>query len=532
MDQDDDNWLEDDIAVPQQSQQPPWNVLVVDDEPDVHQVTRLALAHINFLGRPLNIISCYTGKETLDTLRSRNDIALILLDVVMESENAGLEVARMIREELHNHKVRIILRTGQPGVAPEREVIESYDINDYKAKTELTRDKLFTVVLGSLRSYNDIMTIEHQRSMLEANRRGLLKVIDASSSIFRQQSIRQFAQGVLEQLQALLFFEQEALYVVIQGGLTALTGHDGEIKVMYATGGYERLCDQDLDNGDLEHFKASIDQAIQQQQSVYAKDHFIGFFKTPHGAVNLLIIDGPVAMSHPDTSLIELFCRNVSIAYENLMLSHEIEDTQRTIIYQLSEVIEHRSPDTGNHIHRMAEYCWLMAKEMGLSDEESTIIRAASPLHDAGKVAIPDAVLNKPGPLNDEERKIMDRHAEMGYQLFKEARPRILKMAAQIAYEHHEKWNGQGYPRGLSGKDISLAGRIVALADVYDALSHARCYKKPWPQEEVLETIRAESNVHFDPEVVEAFFRALPQINEVRERFAEGKGKHAEADEA
>lgn len=525
MDQNEDNWLEDDSdlesTVVNKSAVPAWNVLVVDDEPDIHQVTRLALANIDFLGRPLNIISCYTGAEALEVLRQRNDIALILLDVVMESENAGLMVARIIREEIHNHKVRIILRTGQPGVAPERHVIETYDINDYKAKTELTRDKLFTAVLGTLRSYNDIMMIEHQRAMLEANRRGLLQVIEASSCVFRQQSIRQFAQGVLEQLQALLFFEQEALYVVVQGGLTALTSPDGSIEVMYATGGYKSLCGHDLDNGELKRFGPAIDRAIREERSVYEADHFVGFFKSRYGAVNLLIIDGPVSMSHPDTSLIELFCRNVAIAYENLMLSNEIEDTQRSIIYQLSEVIEHRSSDAGHHIRRMAEFSWLLAKEMGLSDEDAEIIRAASPLHDAGKVAIPDVVLNKPGKLTDEERVIMNTHSELGYSLFSDARPRILQMAATIAHEHHEKWDGSGYPKGLSGKAISIAGRIVALADVYDALSHARCYKTAWPQEQVLEFIRASSGSHFDPEVVDAFFRILPQIEAIRIQFAD-----------
>ena len=500
-----------------------WKILVVDDDKDVHTATELALRGLTIEGRSLELVHAHSGQQACELVTADDGFAVVLLDVVMESEDAGLKVVYYVREKLKRSALRIILRTGQPGVAPERQVIETYDINDYKAKTELTRDKLFTAVLGTLRSYNDIMTIEHQRSMLDANRRGLLKVIEASSTIFRQQSLLQFAQGVLEQLQALLFFEQEALYVVVQGGLTALTGHDGEIKVMYATGGYQPLCGQDLDNGELERFKDSIDQAIGQEHSIYAPDHFIGFFKSPHGPVNLLIIDGPVALSHPDTSLIELFCRNVSIAYENLMLSHEIEDTQRTIIYQLSEVIEHRSPDTGNHIHRMAEFSWLLAKALGLSDEEATIVRAASPLHDAGKVAIPDVVLNKPGPLTPEERKIMDRHAEIGYQIFKDARPRILKMAAMIAHEHHEQWNGHGYPQGLVGEAISLAGRIVALADVYDALSHARCYKKPWPQEEVLAAIRAGSGSQFDPAVVEAFFNVLPQIDEVRERFAENK---------
>lgn len=300
-------------------------------------------------------------------------------------------------------------------------------------------------MLGSLRSYNDIMKIEHQRSMLDANRRGLLKVIEASSAVFRRQSLCQFAQGVLEQLQALLFFEQEALYVVIEGGLTALTAHDGTIKVMYATGGYQRLCGQDLNNGDLVPFRDSIDEAVRQEKTIYAPDHFVGFFKSPHRPVNLLLINGPLALSHPDANLIDLFCRNVAIAYENLMLSHEIEDTQRDIIYTLADVIESRAPDTGNHIHRMAEYSWLLAKEMGLTDEESEIIRAASPMHDAGKVAIPDSILNKNGPLDTEERQIINSHAQIGYEMFKNARPRILKMAATIAHEHHEHWNGNGY---------------------------------------------------------------------------------------
>ncbi|WP_028455625.1 response regulator [Chitinilyticum litopenaei] len=515
----DDDWLEDDTDdAGTVAQLEPWNVLVVDDEPDIHHVTRLALTNISFLGRPLNILSCYSGREAIAILKERHDIALMLLDVVMETEDAGLKVARIIREELHNHCIRIILRTGQPGVAPERHVIESYDINDYKAKTELTRDKLYTAVLGTLRSYNDIMTIEHQRRILEANRRGLIKVVEASTTIFRQQSIQQFAQGVLEQLQALLFFEQEALFVVVNGGMTALT-HDDKVKVMYATGGYQNYCGKELDDAALLRFKPSIDEAIAGKRTVYAPDHFVGFFQAPHGPVNLLIIDGPVALSHPDADLIELFCKNVAIAYENLMLTKEIEDTQRSIIYQLSEVVESRSTDTGKHIHRMAEFAYVLARELGLDEQEAQIIKAASPLHDIGKVGIPDRVLNKPGRLDEEERKIMDTHAELGYRMLKDAKPRILRMAATIAHEHHEKWDGSGYPRGLKGEDIHIAGRIIALADVFDALTHARCYKPAWPPADVIKTIDEGSGTHFDPRVVEAFLRSLPAFEAIVEQY-------------
>ncbi|WP_410499304.1 DUF3369 domain-containing protein [Chitinibacter sp. S2-10] len=516
----DDDWLTDDTQDETISKVEPWNVLVVDDEPDIHHVTKLALSNIDFLQRPLNIMSCYSGKEAIALLASRDDIALVLLDVVMETEDAGLTVAREIRETLNNHHTRIILRTGQPGVAPERQVIENYDINDYKAKTELTRDKLYTSVLGTLRSYRDIMLIEHQRAQLDANRRGLIKVVDATTNIFRLQSIQQFAQGVLEQLQSLLFFEQDALYLVVNGGMTALS-HEDDVTVMYATGGYSQYCGQKLGQTELSRLQGSIDEAIAKQQSIYASDHFVGFFLSPHGPINLLIIDGPVALSHPDANLIDLFCKNVSIAYENLMLNREIEDTQRSIIYQLSEVIENRSKDTGKHIHRMAEFSYVLALELGLGEEEAQIIRSASPLHDIGKVGIPDLVLNKPGPLNGDERAVMDTHARLGYEMLRESKPRILKMAATIAHEHHEKWDGSGYPRKLKGEEIHIAGRIIALADVYDALAHSRCYKDPWPRDKVLDTIREGTGKHFDPKVVDAFFRCLPKIEEIRQALTD-----------
>ncbi|SMC28073.1 Response regulator receiver domain-containing protein [Andreprevotia lacus DSM 23236] len=521
MSQDDDWLIDDSEEAAEQDAAGAWHVLIVDDEPDIHRVTQLALSGIDFLGRPLKLHSCYSGKEALEFLSKTPDIALILLDVVMESEDAGLKTARAIREQLGNRQVRIILRTGQPGVAPERQVIESYDINDYKAKTELTRDKLYTAVLGTLRSYNDIMLIEQQRQMLDANRRGLLKVIEASRAIFQQPSIEELAQGVLEQLQSLLFFEQDALYVVVNGGVAALSDHDA-VRVLYATGGYSELRGKTLPEADLARFRPSIDEAIEKAHSTYADDHFVGFFKTPHGPVNLFIIEGPVSLSHGDRDLIEMFCSNVSIAYENLLMTREIEETQRAIIYQLSEVVEYRSQDTGHHIRRMAEYSYLIARAMGLDEEEASIIRTAAPLHDIGKVGIPDAVLLKPGPLTADERVIMNRHAEIGYDMLKGARQRILKMAATIAHTHHEKWNGTGYPRGLKGEDIHIAGRITALADVYDALANKRCYKEAWPTDEVLDEIRRLRGTHLDPGVVDTFFNILHEIEAVRMLYRDG----------
>ncbi|UXY15744.1 DUF3369 domain-containing protein [Chitiniphilus purpureus] len=514
--QNEDDWLIDDSEEPQdETAAAPWPVLIVDDEPDIHQVTRLALNGIRFLGRPLELISCHSGSEALALLARRDDVALMLLDVVMESEDAGLKVARAVREELGNHRVRIILRTGQPGAAPERDVIESYDINDYKAKTELTRDKLYTAVLGTLRSYRDIMLIEQQRRMLDANRRGLHKVIDASSSIFQLQSIRQFAQGVLEQLQALLFFEQEALYVVVEGGIATLAQDDEPILVLYATGKYAALRDQPLPQQELERFRPAIDTAMQQGGSVFGADHFVGFFRARQGAANLLIIDGPVALSHADRDLVELFCRNATIAFENLMLHAEIEDGQRELIYRLSDMMEDRSPSAGQHVRRVAEYAYLIALALGWSEDDAERLRMVTPLHDLGKMALPDAVLDKPTVLDDQERTLMMRHPQQGFELLDHARSRLLQLAALIARQHHERWDGSGYPQGLAGEAIHPAARIVALADVYDALLNARTYKPAWTRDDTLATIRTGRGTQFDPAVVDAFFHVLPQLEAV-----------------
>ncbi|WP_287832310.1 DUF3369 domain-containing protein, partial [Idiomarina sp.] len=162
-----------------------WKVLIVDDEPEVHAVTKLALSDFEFLGRGLDFFSAFSGEEARQLVDQHPDAAILLLDVVMESDDAGLKVARYIREEADNHYTRIILRTGQPGQAPERTVIVNYDINDYKSKTELTAQKLFTAVMSSLRSYRDIMSVDQSRQ-------GLEKIIEASANLYTLQPMQQF----------------------------------------------------------------------------------------------------------------------------------------------------------------------------------------------------------------------------------------------------------------------------------------------------------------------------------------------------
>lgn len=200
-------------------------------------------------------------------------------------------------------------------------------------------------------------------------------------------------------------------------------------------------------------------------------------------------------------------------------LSTEIEETQKEIVLTMGSISESRSQETGNHVKRVAEYSKLLALAYGLSEEDAELLKQASPMHDIGKIAIPDSILNKPGRLDENERFIMETHAELGYQMIKNSERPLLKAASIVAREHHEKWDGTGYPRKLAGEDIHIFGRITAIADVFDALGSDRVYKKAWDDEKIFQLLRDERGTHFNPKLINLFFSKLDAIKEVRETF-------------
>lgn len=198
-------------------------------------------------------------------------------------------------------------------------------------------------------------------------------------------------------------------------------------------------------------------------------------------------------------------------------LNHEIEDTQKEVLFTMGSIGETRSKETGNHVKRVAEYTKILALYYGLDEEEAEMLKLASPMHDIGKIGIPDSVLNKPGRFDEEERKIMDTHAMLGYEMLKHSQRELLKMAAIVAKEHHERYDGKGYPDKKSGEDIHIYGRITALADVFDALGSARVYKPAWDDEKIFALFREERGKQFDPKLVDIFFQHLDIFLQVRE---------------
>ncbi|TFE02135.1 HD domain-containing phosphohydrolase [Jeotgalibacillus salarius] len=227
----------------------------------------------------------------------------------------------------------------------------------------------------------------------------------------------------------------------------------------------------------------------------------------------------PSLFTEKDITYLSLAATYTGQSMEKAILYSELIESQKEMILTMGNIGESRSRETGQHVKRVAAYSYIIAKGSGLSEEESRLIELASPMHDIGKVSVPDAILNKPGKLTDIEFNIMKKHAEVGYGIFKNSKRRILQAAAIIARDHHEKWDGSGYPHGRSGEEIHIYGRIVAIADVFDALGSQRPYKEAWPLEKILKMISFEKGKHFDPHLTDVFFEQLEAIENVRNQY-------------
>ena len=230
---------------------------------------------------------------------------------------------------------------------------------------------------------------------------------------------------------------------------------------------------------------------------------------------NIYIAEDILKQERADTKIIE---QKVHEATKEIReLNSEIEATQREVVFTMGSIAEERSQETGNHVKRVAEYSLILARLYGLSLEESLLIKNASPMHDIGKVAIPDDILNKPGKFTNEEFEVMKSHAEIGYKMLKYSKRSILKAASILAYEHHERWDGKGYPQGLKGEEIHIYGRITAIADVFDALGSERVYKKAWPLRKILALFEEEKGKQFDPDLTNLFLDNLEHFLAAKE---------------
>ncbi|MCG6553931.1 MAG: SpoIIE family protein phosphatase, partial [Candidatus Magnetominusculus sp. LBB02] len=283
-----------------------WKVMIVDDEPGVHDATILSLMDVVFEGREIVFLQAYSGAEAKALIETNQDCSVIFLDVVMETDDAGLQVVKYIRDVLKNNLARIVLRTGQPGQAPEDKVIVQYEINDYKAKNELTKQKLFTSVVAALRDYRNLITID-------GTKRGLAEIINAFPSFFEVQSMDDFISGVLTQLSSLLGLDAARLESsFLSGSSTA------DLAIVKGTGIYEqfagRLASEAFDAAGSEILR----RAQTEQKSVYTERSCAVYFRNKANRYNIVYINCQRQLSDIDKDMLEIFCNNISMAFENI----------------------------------------------------------------------------------------------------------------------------------------------------------------------------------------------------------------------
>ncbi len=237
--------------------------------------------------------------------------------------------------------------------------------------------------------------------------------------------------------------------------------------------------------------------------------------------VNSLRDGMPVAFEPALEKIIFSFSSQAAVAIENTQLADQLKDAHYETIFRLSEAAEYRDKETANHIIRVSHYSRLLAEKLGFDKEYCEMIFWSSPMHDIGKLGIPDSILQKPGPLTPEERSFMERHTVIGALVLKDSEVPVISRSRIVALTHHEKYDGTGYPQKLKGADIPLEGRIVALADVFDAISSKRVYREPMPEEKVLSIIKEGAGRHFDPELVAVFISCLDKVNEIKLKYAD-----------
>ncbi|MCD6449905.1 MAG: HD domain-containing protein [Thermotogaceae bacterium] len=459
-----------------------WKILVVEDDEDVQRLTELVLRDLEFDGKGIEILTAYSKEEAKKIFEKHDDIAVAIIDVVMEDKTAGLDLVKYIREDLKNRKTRLIIRTGQPGYAPKREVILNYDINDYREKTELSTEMMIGIVVTALRSYRDIINFEFESNLTE-------NIFELSHKTTEN----------LSQVNLVLDFLKNLGKVLKRYGI--------EINATV------------VDKNEESFYFGKSPPSMEDDYSDIKDD--ISWVDDSTLLVNLyvnkvkeltMVIEFTGKLSQDWKDKIAIHMLQVSTLISNKIIKDMINNTMYQMIFTLADLIEHRSVETGEHIRRVGEMSYALAKLYGMDENTAQKIKIASLLHDVGKIGIPDTILNKPSKLTEEEYEIMKTHTLIGYKILSKQKNEIFNLAAKIALYHHENWDGSGYPEGLSGEAIPLEARIVAIADNYDALISERIYRKAWPEDKVLEYIRDMRGIKFDPKITDLFFRYYKEI--------------------
>ncbi|ODN30332.1 HD domain-containing phosphohydrolase [Fervidobacterium thailandense] len=446
-----------------------FSIMVVDDSKTVRAEIRSILSKVQFEGEKLEIHEA-EGFEDFKTRYEPDKYALVLTDLVMEEEQSGIRVVNYIRHELGDAKTRIVLMTANPEKVPLELLENDCDVNYFLEKKTLSELSLKICVIAMLKAYKNVIAFEKALGALE-------NIVESSKARPLEETLIQ----TFFQIRSFLILKNPTLEV---GGVIYLDG-----------------------------VKIFPPEFVSRQKSGNSYNHI---FETDIAGKRIRMeITSSKRLSDVDVDYINSLLSSLKRAY----FYSEMSDIESDLVLRLANLIEVRSEETGNHVKRVAEISHVLAIESGFDPTQANLLRQASALHDIGKVGIPDHILNKPGKLDEREFAIIKEHTLIGFEILRNSRLKTFELGALVALQHHERWDGTGYPYGLSGSEIALEARIVEIADVFEALTHNRCYRPAWPVEKAVEYIVEMSGKQFDPALVEIFRKKLKDIVDILETF-------------
>ncbi|WP_042701301.1 HD-GYP domain-containing protein [Azospirillum sp. B506] len=492
---------------------PPFKVLVVDSDPALLATARLALDGLTIDGAGVELTGAASAAEACEALRRQADTALILLETALETPRAGLELLDHLRRELGNRRTRILVCTDDriTGTEDEEEAIAANDIGDWRVKAELTPRALRTAVAGQLRTFASLQA-------LAAGRKGLARMLVATTGLLEMRTPDVLFPNILPRVIGLLGIGHHAL-LCIQGDTLP---RDRKIRVRASTGRFAKWKDVEVADLGEPRVEAALERLSPGSETIVEPDFCALLLRANGGITGMIYVEGSNDGNAREWQLMELFRNKCSIAFENALLIEELNTSQKATVLAMGALAEYKDNAATGHLQRIERLVGSIARELHgqgrfrdeLDADFVEKVGLAALLHDVGMLSVSDETLGMPGELTGIDMQRIQRHTEIGHRILAEAavplRGRsLLSIAAEIARYHHERYDGSGYREGLRGSAIPIGARIMAVADVFDALITSRQYRSAWAVEDAIAWIVDRSGRDFDPEVVDAFVHVI-----------------------
>lgn len=486
-----------------------YKILIADNEIEMHKITFNLMQDYKFEKFDLEFLHAFNRPQAIDLLLKNPDIVMAIVNEKMDTPIDGIAISRYIREEMKNNSMKIVLRTRESSYYSIDSFICQYNIGDCKTMNELRGNRLYRLVVSSVNQYIQLASLQGTRVELQ-------KIMQASSNMHEYTSSSEFLEGFLLQISSLIDCEHKNSLVVKWKKETPYL-------VVAALGKYKEAIGKNIEDVEFTHNKeTSIKRYMLQNQNQsiqFSDNYFLATYKSSIGELYGIYYEHKKNSYNKD--LLKVFMRNSSVLLDKFLINTKIFEEQREMIISLGEFVEKRDTWISNHVLRVSKLSRVLANKLYVDEDEITKIELASSIHDVGKLVVPDNILNKPGKLDLDEFEIIKRHTTTGFHLFEALDSSFLEIIKNIIRSHHEWWNGSGYPDNLSGERIPLEARLVAIIDVFDALTSVRPYKEAWTIERAAEYIEKQRGVQFDPRIVDLFMDSLDEIIEVLKEYAD-----------